>query len=82
MMEEDHEHGPGPSDSEVDTPNQQASGNPPLATPEYSIPPEFTPRVASLKTSLVFQRALEGASLNNGDLGVDDVYRLRHPVQN
>ena len=81
-MEEDHEHGPGLSDSEVDTPNQQPSGNPSLATPEYSIPPEFTPRVDSLKTSLAFQRALEGASLDNGDLGVDDVYRLRHPVQN
>ena len=82
MMEEDHEHGPGLSDSEVDTPNQQPSGNPSLATPEYSIPPEFTPRVDSLKTSLAFQRALEGASLDNGDLGVDDVYHLRHPVQN
>jgi len=81
-MEEDHEHGPGLSDSEVNTPNQQPSGNPSLATPEYSIPPDFTPRVDSLKTSLAFQRALEGASLDNGDLGVDDVYRLRHPVQN
>jgi hypothetical protein len=35
-----------------------------------------------LKISLAFQRALEGAALENGDLSADDMYRLRHPVQN
>ena len=73
-MEGGYEHGPTPF--EVDAPDQQPSGNLPPSTSEYSIPSRFTPRVDSLKILLAFQRALEGALLDNRDLGVDDVYRL------
>jgi hypothetical protein len=61
--------------------NHQPSTNPSIAT-EYSIPPDLIPRLDNLKTSMEFQRALESASLDNGDLDVDNVYRLRHPIQN
>ena len=60
---------------------QQPASNLPVA-PDYSIPPNLTPRVDNLKTSVAFQRALEGASLGNGDLDVDAVYHLHHPIQN
>ena len=59
--------------------------NTPIATdhsiPDYSIPPDLIPRVDNLKTSMEFQRALEEASLDNGDLDVEHVYLLCHPVQ-
>jgi hypothetical protein len=61
--------------------NHQPSTTPSIAT-EYSIPPDLIPRLDNLKTSMEFQRALESASLDNGDLDVDNVYRLRHPIQN
>ena len=60
--------------------------NTPIATdhsiPDYSIPPDLIPRVDNLKTSMEFQRGLEEASLDNGDLDVEHVYLLRHPIQN
>ena len=70
-----------PTRPAVGDPVQQPSTDLPVAT-HYTIPPDLIPSVDNLKTSLKFQRALEEASLDNGDLDVDNVYRLRHPIQN
>ena len=63
--------------------DQQSSTNLPGVTTDYTIlPPSIIPIVNNLKTSIEFWRALEKASLDNGDLDVDNVYRLRHLIQN
>ena len=74
---------PSPSRHALGDPNQQPSTNLRLPiSPDYSIPPGLIPSVDTLKTSIEFQRALEEASLDNGDLDVDKLYQLRHPNQN
>ncbi|KAF8156680.1 hypothetical protein B0H34DRAFT_675119 [Crassisporium funariophilum] len=51
--------------------------------PEFddSLDPGLEPTIKNLRTSLEFCCALEAALLDNGDLSVEDVHRLRHPVE-
>ena len=54
---------------------------PPVHRPEeLVIPADFVCVVDEVQTALEFKRALEAASLDNGDLDEDDLFRLRNPV--
>lgn len=42
---------------------------------------DFVPRTAELRMALEFQKALENASLDNGDLDKDQLHQLRNPTE-
>ncbi|KAF8068691.1 hypothetical protein FPV67DRAFT_1415071, partial [Lyophyllum atratum] len=48
---------------------------------EQHIDDDFVPRTDELNLALQFKKALQAASLENGDLDADQLYNLRNPPQ-
>ncbi|KAG5645799.1 hypothetical protein H0H81_008774, partial [Sphagnurus paluster] len=66
------------SDDEEHLPPPVPRSHRPIGQP---IDNQFTPRTEELKLALQFKKALEAASLDNGDLDAEQLFNLRNPAE-